>query len=59
MNDNVNLQIFLAALQGYIANKDFHGPVSQGSPEAAVEFARACVRAAYNNNPNQYNPILT
>lgn len=59
MNKDVNLQIFLAALQGYIANKDFRGPTSPGSPKAAVEFARECVRAAYNNNPNRSEPTLT
>jgi len=59
MNNDVNLQIFLAALQGYISNKNFHGPTSQGSPKAAVDFARECVRAAYNYNPNQSQPTLS
>lgn len=58
MNED-NMRIFLAALQGFIANKDFHGSVSQGSPEAAVEFARACVRAAYNNDPKRTFPLIT
>lgn len=38
--------IFNAALTGFIANKDFHGPMSQGSPQAAVEFADEVVIAA-------------
>jgi hypothetical protein len=59
MNNNVNLQIFLAALQGYIANKDFRGATSPGSPKAAVDFARECVKAAYNYNPNQSEPTLS
>lgn len=58
MNE-VNLQIFLAALQGLIANPTFFGYQYQGSPEAAVEFARSCVKAAYNNNPNQTYPNVT
>ena len=52
MNE-VKLQIFLAALQGFIANPNFFGFQYQGSPEAAVEFAQGCVSAAYNNNPDQ------
>lgn len=36
-------QIFCAALTGFIANKDFHGVYYQGSPEAAVEFAKEVV----------------
>lgn len=38
--------IFNAALNGFIANKDFHGPVSQGNAQAAVEFASEVVLAA-------------
>lgn len=36
-------QIFCAALTGIIANKDFSGPITQGCPEAAVEFAKQVV----------------
>jgi hypothetical protein len=54
MNED-NMRIFLAALQGFVSNKDFH----QGSPEAAVEFARACVRAAYGNDPYRSFPLVT
>ncbi len=38
--------IFNAALTGFVANKDFHGPVSQGKPWAAVAFAYDTVREA-------------
>jgi len=38
--------IFNAALTGFIANKDFHSQVFQGSPQAAVEFADEVVVAA-------------
>ena len=58
MNED-NMRIFLAALQGFVSNKDFHGPLSQGSPEAAIEFARACVRAAYGNDPYRSFPLVT
>lgn len=40
-------QIFCAALQGFIANKDFHGPVSQGRAWSAVAFAHEVVREAH------------
>lgn len=42
--------IFMAALTGYIANKDFHGPISQGNPRAAVEFANQVFIAAIEDN---------
>lgn len=32
-------RIFEAALSGFIANPDFHGPIHQGNPKAAVDFA--------------------
>lgn len=36
-------RIFCAAIAGFVSNKDFHGPTSQGSPRAAVEFASEVV----------------
>lgn len=49
-----NSAIFLAALQGICANPNFFGPQFQQSPQAAVEFAQACVRAAYRRESDAY-----
>lgn len=49
------LDIFNAALTGFISNKDFHGPISQGSPMAAVEFANSVVLAAIANPAERDN----
>lgn len=38
--------IFNAALTGITANPMFFGPIMQGSPTAAVEFAEGVVMAA-------------
>jgi len=38
--------IFRAALQGICANPEFFGAIYQGSPRAAVDFAKDIVRAA-------------
>ena len=59
---NINhesMQIFCAALQGLIASEHFHGSLYQGSPIAAVKFARSVVRAAWNDNPKGHGPIIT
>lgn len=40
------MAIYRAALTGFIANKDFHGPVFQGSATAAHEFAMRMVHAS-------------
>lgn len=50
VSSDANAAIFLAALQGISANPNFFGSAFQSSPEAAVEFARACVRAAYRRD---------
>lgn len=55
-----NLAIFCAALQGYLAAQAH--PSSHDlsdAPRAAVEFARKCVRAAYNDKPDSVLPDLT
>ena len=36
-------QIFCAALNGFISNKDFGGAISQSHPKAAVDFAKQVV----------------
>ncbi len=38
--------IFNAALTGIVANPNFYGPIMQGDPAAAVEFADKVVLAA-------------
>lgn len=43
--------VFLAALAGIIANPTFFGPVMQGAPSAAVEFASEVVRVAFGDAP--------
>ncbi len=56
VSSDANASIFLAALQGICANPNFFGPIFQQSPNAAVEFAQACVRAAYGNNRDRQYP---
>lgn len=53
-----NLAIFCAALQGYVANPNFYPTVSNPDAEAAVAFARMCVREAHNNKPEAPDPVL-
>lgn len=45
-NNPLLVQIFCAAITGIVANKFFDGPLMQGSPDAAVEFADRVVVAA-------------
>ncbi|MGYP003406214017 len=59
VSSDATASIFLAALQGICANPNFFGPIFQQSPEAAVEFARACVRAAYNGDQDKQYPDWT
>lgn len=40
-----NQQVFCAALTGIIASPEFHGPIYQQHPRAAVMFAVDVVRA--------------
>jgi len=40
------LAVFNAALTGFIANKDFHGPEYQGSAKRAVQFALQVLKEA-------------
>jgi hypothetical protein len=46
--EDFNQRVFLAALQGLIANKDFHGPGFQGRSDLAVLFAVQVVRELKN-----------
>ena len=41
------LAVYTAALTGFVANKDFHGPIFQGSAVAAHEFAMRAVEVAF------------
>lgn len=46
------MSIYRAALTGFVANKDFHGPLFQGSASAAHKFAMQAVFASkYGCNP--------
>lgn len=39
------MQVFCAALTGFIANRNFDGPLTQGSPFAAIQFAERVLHA--------------
>lgn len=47
--------IFLAALQGIVANPNFFGPILQGEPASAVRFAQDVLAAALQRKdaPNE------
>jgi len=44
--------VFNAALTGICANPAFFGPIHQGSPVAAVEFASSVVFAIWTATPS-------
>ncbi len=50
--EQVNLQIFCAALNGFVASS------SESTEVGAVEFARNCVRLSYSNDPERKFPDL-
>lgn len=44
--------VFCHALSGILANPEFFGPIYQGDPKAAVEFAIRITRAARGEDPD-------
>ena len=55
----MNLAIFCAALQGFASRDDTSGRVVEDQAHAAVNFARAVVRHAYNYDEKRNEPLLS
>jgi len=55
----VDLQIYTAALQGFIAGNGLYNLDTEEAAQQAVDFARACVRKTYNDDSKKLEPVLT
>lgn len=57
--EQINLAIFCAALQGFTAGNGLYNLTADEAAQQAVEFARAAVRASYNNDGKRSEPLLS
>lgn len=51
--EQMNLAIFCAALQGFVAGNGLYNLTADEAAQQAVEFARAAVRASYSNKDHR------